>query len=94
MAVTDPDARPTSGCRCSSCRTDTPGIEIVRNVGIGVEPTTRARTRTSARTMSEFPRDHILGGVGQGFVVAQTRLGGGRIHHAMRTVGLVQRPST
>src|SRR6202011_589094 len=38
-----------------------------------------------------IPADHLLGGRGDGFVVAQTRLGGGRIHHAMRTVGLVKR---
>ena len=34
-----------------------------------------------------IPTDHILGEHGEGFLVAQTRLGGGRIHHAMRTVG-------
>jgi acyl-CoA dehydrogenase len=38
-----------------------------------------------------IPADHILGDRGEGFAVAQTRLGGGRIHHAMRTVGLVRR---
>jgi acyl-CoA dehydrogenase len=38
-----------------------------------------------------IPRDHILGNPGEGFVVAQTRLGGGRIHHAMRTVGLIRK---
>jgi acyl-CoA dehydrogenase len=37
------------------------------------------------------PADHLLGERGGGFAVAQTRLGGGRIHHAMRTVGLVRR---
>jgi acyl-CoA dehydrogenase len=37
------------------------------------------------------PRDHLLGERGGGFKVAQARLGGGRIHHAMRTVGKCQR---
>jgi acyl-CoA dehydrogenase len=37
------------------------------------------------------PADALLGGEGQAFVIAQTRLGGGRLHHAMRTVGAVQR---
>ncbi|WP_197685188.1 acyl-CoA dehydrogenase family protein [Herminiimonas arsenitoxidans] len=34
--------------------------------------------------------DALLGGEGEGFAVAQARLGGGRVHHAMRTVGQCQ----
>ena len=69
---------------------DTPGVEIVRNVGLGGEPTGRGHARaTSATTTCACRPTHLLGGEGQAFVVAQTRLGGGRIHHAMRTVGLV-----
>ena len=37
------------------------------------------------------PKENLLGPRGGGFIVAQTRLGGGRIHHAMRTSGRVQR---
>src|ERR671918_488830 len=37
------------------------------------------------------PTDNLLGGEGQAFVIAQTRLGGGRIHHAMRTIGQAQK---
>ncbi len=66
---------------------DTPGIEIVRNVpvyGHGDDAGTHSYIRYEN---VRIPRDHLLGDRGQGFVVAQTRLGGGRIHHAMRTVG-------
>jgi acyl-CoA dehydrogenase len=37
------------------------------------------------------PAASLLGGEGQAFAIAQTRLGGGRIHHAMRTIGMSQR---
>ena len=37
------------------------------------------------------PADSLLGGEGQAFAIAQTRLGGGRVHHAMRTVAICQR---
>jgi len=38
-----------------------------------------------------LPPESLLGGEGQAFAIAQTRLGGGRIHHAMRTVGMCQK---
>jgi acyl-CoA dehydrogenase len=38
-----------------------------------------------------LPAESVLGGEGQAFAIAQTRLGGGRIHHAMRTIGLARR---
>ena len=37
------------------------------------------------------PAEALLGGEGQAFAIAQTRLGGGRIHHAMRTIGMAQK---
>jgi alkylation response protein AidB-like acyl-CoA dehydrogenase len=90
MAVTDSGAAPHRRLSMFVVPADTPGISIVRNTGVwghDHELGTHAYTRWED---VRIPHDHILGGVGQGFEVAQTRLGGGRIHHAMRTVGLVK----
>ncbi|MDM0086517.1 MULTISPECIES: acyl-CoA dehydrogenase family protein [unclassified Variovorax] len=85
MAVTDPDAPLISRQSMFIVPAGTPGVEIVRDAGIASEkiPTHAYLRFTDVRV----PADHVLGGVGQAFVVAQTRLGGGRIHHAMRTLG-------
>jgi acyl-CoA dehydrogenase len=91
MAVTDPDVPIYQGASMLLVPTDTPGINIVRNVGLGGE---RAGDGSHAYVRYEnvrVPAENVLGGPGQAFVIAQTRLGGGRIHHAMRTVGVCQK---
>lgn len=90
LAVTDPDAEPHRRMSMFVVPSDTPGVNIVRNVamaGFAESEGTHAYMRYDG---ARIPADHILGGRGDGFAVAQTRLGGGRIHHAMRTVGLVR----
>jgi acyl-CoA dehydrogenase len=85
MAVTDPDAAPHQRMSMFIVPSDTPGIEILRNVGFAGE---REPAHAYVRyTDVRVPLDHLLGDRGDGFGVAQTRLGGGRIHHAMRTIG-------
>ncbi len=89
MAVTDPEAPPYQRMSMFLVPADTPGIEIVRNVAVGYE---KEGAHAYIRYNNvRIPGDHLLGEEGQGFVVAQTRLGGGRIHHAMRTVGLAKK---
>ena len=89
MAVTDPEAPPYQRMSMFIVPRETPGVEILRNVGVGLEA--REGSHGYVRyTDVRIPKDHLLGEIGQGFVVAQTRLGGGRIHHAMRTVGKVR----
>ncbi|KAA8968952.1 acyl-CoA dehydrogenase family protein [Mycobacterium sp.] len=89
MAVTNPEARTREKMSLFIVPAETPGIEIVRNVGVGADA--HATHGYVRYTDVRVPADHLLGGEGQAFAIAQTRLGGGRIHHAMRTIALARR---
>jgi acyl-CoA dehydrogenase len=91
MAITDPDNPPYQQMSMFIVPIETPGVEIIRNVGLGYEEPGVGTHAYIRYTDVRVPRDAMLGDRGGAFVVAQTRLGGGRIHHAMRTVGMVQR---
>jgi acyl-CoA dehydrogenase len=90
MVVTNPEVSPYKGMSMFLVPTDTPGINIVRNVGLGGEPADEGSHALIHYEDVRVPDDALLGGEGQAFAIAQTRLGGGRIHHAMRTIGLAQ----
>jgi acyl-CoA dehydrogenase len=91
MAVTDPDAAPYDRHSMFVVPSDTPGLEILRNTGLGTIDRDDEGSHAYLRYSDvRVPSDALLGPRGGAFVVAQTRLGGGRIHHAMRTVGLVK----
>ena len=87
MAVTNPDVSPYQGMSMFLVPSDTPGINIVRNVGLPGEPLGEGFHALIHYEDVWVPDDALLGGEGQAFAIAQTRLGGGRIHHAMRTIG-------
>jgi acyl-CoA dehydrogenase len=91
MAVTNPDVSPYEGMSMIIVPTETPGVNIVRNVGIGTESEDHASHAYIRYENVRVPADHVLGKPGSAFVIAQTRLGGGRIHHAMRTVAQLRR---
>src|SRR5690242_10372517 len=91
MAVTNPDVTPYKGMSMFLVPADTPGVNIVRNIGLGGEPLNEGSHALIHYEDVRVPADAVLGGEGQAFVIAQTRLGGGRIHHAMRTIGLSQK---
>lgn len=71
--------------------TDTPGIEILRDIGLMGEPIGRGLHAHVRYNHVHVPAESLLGGEGKAFEIAQRRLGGGRIHHAMRTVGMCNR---
>src|SRR5712675_1882512 len=92
MVVTNPEVSAYQGMSMFLVPTDTPGVNIVRNVGLMGEG--RGHEGNHALIHYEnvrVPEENLLGGEGQAFAIAQTRLGGGRIHHAMRTVGMCQK---
>jgi acyl-CoA dehydrogenase len=90
LAVTDPVDEPHRRMSMFVVPADTPGVHVIRNVGMAGFAESEGTHAYIRYDDARIPADHLLGQRGDGFGVAQTRLGGGRIHHAMRTVGLVR----
>ncbi|HYA67974.1 MAG TPA: acyl-CoA dehydrogenase family protein, partial [Acidimicrobiales bacterium] len=91
MAVTNPDVSAYAGMSMFLVPRETPGVTIVRNVGLGGEEEGGGSHALLHYEDVRVPEEALLGGEGQAFAIAQTRLGGGRIHHAMRTIGMAKR---
>ncbi|MHB1250532.1 MAG: acyl-CoA dehydrogenase family protein [Acidimicrobiales bacterium] len=95
MAVSNPDVHPYQGSSMFVVPVTTPGVTIVRDVGAMDDPqVTYGRFGNHAEILYDevrVPVDHLIGPEGSGFLLAQTRLGPGRIHHCMRWLGQSQR---
>jgi acyl-CoA dehydrogenase len=93
MAVTDPDAPPYQRMSMLIVPAETEGVKIKRNVATMGESDEHDEGIHGYIHYDKVrvPLDAMLGGPGEGFKVAQARLGGGRVHHAMRTVGVCTR---
>ena len=94
MARTDMDAHPYEGTSIILVPTDTPGVEIVRNVphlgGHGRTVRTGGHAEIKYKNV-RVPVENTVGEEGEGFRVAQMRLGGGRLTHCMRYSGMAER---
>jgi len=91
MAVTDPDADPHGRASQIIVPAETAGIEIEPVAVLGHRGrgwTTHCEVRYGG---VRVPVENTLGGEGEGFRIAQKRLGPGRIHHVMRWLGQMQR---
>jgi alkylation response protein AidB-like acyl-CoA dehydrogenase len=92
MAVTDPDAPPYQRASMIIVPTDTPGFNLVRNVSVmGHVGSGHASHAEVIYQSCRVPQANLLGPEGGGFVIAQDRLGPGRIHHCMRWLGIASR---
>ncbi|WP_068124734.1 acyl-CoA dehydrogenase family protein [Nocardioides massiliensis] len=91
MCVTDPDAdAPHRRMSMFLVPAGTPGVELVRSVGVGTDKPGEGTHGYLRFHDVRVASDAMLGEQGAAFAVAQTRLGGGRIHHAMRTISQVR----
>jgi len=93
MAITDPEAE-SRYLRASMIivPTDTPGFKRVRNTAVmGEAGSDYASHGEILFDNCRVPQSNLLGAEGAGFVIAQERLGPGRIHHCMRWIGICER---
>ena len=91
MAVTDPDAEPHRRATQIIVPVDTPGIEIEPTPVLGHRGHGWSTHCEVTYTGVRVPVENTLGQPGDGFLIAQKRLGPGRIHHVMRWLGQMER---
>ena len=93
MAITNPEnSNPYKRASQIIVPIPTPGFQLVRNISVMGEEGSDYASHAEVRYENcRVPRGNLLGREGEGFAIAQERLGPGRIHHCMRWIGICER---
>jgi alkylation response protein AidB-like acyl-CoA dehydrogenase len=93
MAQTDPDsANPYARASMIIVPTDSPGFKLIRNIPVMGEAGEGYFSHAEIQYENcRVPVENLVGDQGSGFLLAQERLGPGRIHHCMRWIGICER---
>jgi acyl-CoA dehydrogenase len=95
MCVTNPDVHPYQGCSMIIVPATTPGVHILRDIPTMEQPAEHFGVYGGHAEIRyedvRVPYENLVGEEGEGFLLAQKRLGPGRIHHAMRWLGQSRR---